>query len=74
MKAIVLCVLLALCGCDHPESWEFRVYAPPGATPERLLEISRVLESNGYRRVRISVADAGRAALISATKSEGGAK
>ena len=73
MKLTVICALLAICGCvDHPDGWEYNVYAPANATPERLMEIARLLETNGYKRIRMTEVDFGRVVLISATKSEGG--
>lgn len=73
MRYVVVCSLL-LFGCDHPDGWEYNVYAPKDATPERLLEIGDMLESRGYKRIRIQTIDFGRETLISATKTEGGAK
>lgn len=71
MKWLVI-ALVALCGCsDHPDGWEFCVYAPKDVTPERLMEIEHLMFSNGYKRVRISVIDFGREVVIQATKKEG---
>ena len=75
MKLIAICGLLLLCGCaDHPDGWEFQVYEPRGMSVEQLLEAENALRTNGYKRVRITVIDYGRAILISATKKEGSAK
>lgn len=75
MKWLICFALFAFCGCsDHPDRWEFCVYAPKDTTPERLMEIEHLLSSNGYKRVRISVIDWGREVMIQATKKEGGAE
>lgn len=75
MKWLICFALSAICGCsDHPDGWEFCTYAPIDSTAERLMETERLLESNGYKRVRISVVDFGRALVIQATKKEGGAE
>ena len=75
MKTVAMIALAVLCGCsDHPDGWEFSVYAPKDSTPEKLLGIEHALMSNGYKRVRISVIDYGREVLIRATRKEGGAK
>ena len=74
MKWLVI-ALVALCGCsDHPDGWEFCTYAPIDSTAERLMETERLLVSNGYKRVRISVVDFGRTLVIRATKKEGAGK
>jgi len=75
MKWLICFALFAFCGCsDHPDGWEFCTYAPIDSTTERLMETERLLVSNGYKRVRISVVDFGRTLEIRATKKEGGAK
>ena len=75
MKWLICFALSAICGCsDHPDGWEFCTYAPIDSTAERLMETERLLESNGYKRVRISVVDFGRTLEIRATKKEGGAE
>ena len=73
MRYLLACALL-LCGCDNPDFWEYQVYAPKNATPERLMEIERLLLTNGYKRVSIVGVDLGRAVVIYATKKEGGAE
>ena len=74
MKYIAVLAAALLVGCDHPDSWEYSVYGPKDATHEQLLGIENALRSNGYKRVYIRTIDFGRATLIQATRTEGGAK
>ena len=71
MKRIAIAfLLLAMCGCDIPDAWEFVLQVPADTSPERLMEIRNLLEDNGYRRFKICTVDLGRAVIIYATMKE----
>ena len=72
MKMLLAFILLASCGCDHPDVWEFQVQIPAETEPSRLMEIRSQLFTNGYKRVRIMNVDYGRAIIVYATESEAG--
>lgn len=71
MKRIMTALLLvALCGCDNPETWELCQEVPADTTPERLMEIRQLLTDNGYKRFKIYTVDYGRAIIIHATTKD----
>ena len=74
MKRIMTALLLvALCGCDNPDTWELKLKVPADTTPERLMEIRHLLEDNGYKRFKIysvDTIDSGRAVFIHATAKD----
>lgn len=74
MRGLVLFAVLAICGCDHPDRWEFCSRVPDNTTPRELLDIKYLLMSNGYKRVYIRPVAFERHILIRATQKEGGAK
>jgi len=70
MRALLACILLALCGCDHPDTWEFCVSVPGDTSIDRLMDMRERLKSSGYKRFRIHTVDLGRAIIIHATEKD----
>lgn len=70
MRALLACILLAACGCDHPDTWEFCVSVPGDTSIDRLMDMRERLKSSGYKRFRIHTVDLGRAIIIHATEKD----
>ena len=70
MRALLACILLAACGCDHPDTWEFCVSVPGDTSIDRLMDMRERLKASGYKRFRIHTVDFGRAIVIYATERD----
>lgn len=68
--SLLACVLLATCGCDHPDTWEFCVSVPGDTSIDRLMDMRERLKASGYKRFRIHTVDLGRAIIIYATEKD----
>ena len=62
--SLLACVLLALCGCDHPDTWEFCVSVPGDTSIDRLMDMRERLKASGYKRFRIHTVGLGREIII----------
>ena len=71
MKKIILAAsVAAIFGCANPN--EYYHWLPGNTTPERQMEILKLLESNGWENVGFNVCEG--SIIVTATRKKGSAK